>query len=813
MTLRQDAVYAIRALRRTPVFTSTAILSLTIGIGANAAIFSLADALLLRERPGIRDPGRLVDVGRTTRGEGFDNMSYPNFADYRDRNTVFSGLAGYRFSAEPMGLGARDGAERVFGAPVSGNYFEVLGVPMALGRGFLEKEDRAGAGRQVAVLSHRLWRHRFDGARDILGRTIHINGRPFTVVGVTAAGFTGNTFVESDLWIPLSVYPETAGRGPEMLQNRAAVWMVAAGRLEPGVTLDEAHAQMTTIARDLEREHPKENQARGVALVLSHRLPGSMRTSVTAFVGLLFALVGLVLAIACTNVAGMLLARSLARAREIAVRLAVGAGKARIVGQLVTESLLLAIAGGAGGVLLAVWMIRGLRALLPALPVLVALDLRLDWRVVAFSVALAVGTGVVFGLVPAWQAANTDLTTAMKSDGWVTGPRRLRLRQAFVVAQVAMSVLLVVVGLLFARSLMRAGTIDPGFDVTDVDVAGLDFRLAGYEPDTGGRVQEQILARVEQLPAVQAAALAANIPLIGSGLALGPLTRPGQSVDAPDRIRPDWNIVTPRFFHAMRTPLVRGRGFTGADRATSPAVAIVNETFARRAWPGEDPVGKTLEHHGDTKRIVQIVGVARDGKYRWLGEEPRAYIYVPLAQHDWASVTLLVKTEGGRRVASEVREVVRQIDPNLPIVHSATLAETTAIGLLPHRLAGGTAGAFGLVGLVLATIGVYGITAYNVTQRTREIGVRVALGAARPDVLRLVIGQAIRMSATGAIIGLLLAAAATRLLVGLLYGVAPLDAVAFGSGAALFAGLSLAASWWPAHRAASLNPVDALRTE
>jgi predicted permease len=811
--MTRDVVYACRVLRHSPGLATTAILSLTIGIAANAAIFSLADALLLRQRPGIREPSTLVDVGRTQGGNGFDNMSYPNYVDYRDRNQVFSGLAGCRLFAEPMGLGGHDGAERVFGLAVSGNYFDVLGVPMALGRGFLPSEDRPGAAQQVTVLSHRLWQQRFQGASDIAGRSVHINGRPFTVVGVTAAGFTGSTITEADLFLPFAIYPLAAGRTPRLLTNRASVWMIGVGRLKPHVTLDHARAEMTALAAALEREHPKDNEGRGVALVPSHRLPGIMRPYATAFVGLLFALVGLVLAIACTNVAGMLLARSLARAREVAVRLAVGAGKARIICQLMTESLLLSIAGAVGGIVLAAWLIGGLRALLPVMPMAVAVDIRLDWRVASFSILLAIATSVLFGLVPALQAARADLVTAMRGDGSGAGPRRLRLRQVFVVAQIAMSVLLVVCGLLLVRSLRQAGSIHPGFETDNVEVAGFDFRLAGYDEETGRLVHEQILSRVGQVAGVRSVAFAAMSPLTGDGLGLGALTRPDQAGDAPDRIRADWNVVTPRYFETMRSTLVRGRMFTDADRATTPPVAIVNETFARRVWPGEDPVGKTLVHDGDTKRILQVVGLAADGKYRSLGEEPRAFIYVPLAQNYFASLSLLVKTDGSRRVTPELRAVMRQINPNLPIVHAATLAETTAIGLLPHRFAAGVAGAFGFVGLLLAAIGIYGITAYNVAQRTREIGVRVALGAARSHVLRLVIGQAMRMSVTGAVIGLLLAAGATQLLVSLLYGVQPLDPVSFLTGAMLFCGLAFAASWLPARRAAALNPVEALRTD
>jgi predicted permease len=810
MIFRQDVVYGTRLLRRSPVFALTAILSLTIGLAANAAIFSLADAVILRERPGIAEGSTLVDIGRTTDGDGFDNMSYPNFADLRSRATVFAGVAGYRMAAEPMGLGVADGAERVLGQPVTANYFAVLGVPMTLGRAFLDAEDRVGAPEQVTVISHHLWQTRFRGDPDILTRTIHLNGRPYAIVGVAAEGFTGNTFMESELWIPTAAYPSLAGRTGDLLTNRRAVWLMAVGRLKPGITLDQAHAEAATIARDLQRVYPQENQGRGYALVPSHRMPGQLRSFVTTFVALLFGLVGLVLAIACANVAGMQLARATARAREVALRIAVGAGRARIIRQLVTESLLLSAAGAAAGVLLAVWMIRLLRSLLPTLPVLLALDLRLDWRVMLFSVVLALVTGVAFGLVPALQAAGTDLTSVMKT-GTAGGRHRLRLRQAFVVAQLAMSMLLVICGLLFARSLQHAAGIDPGFDHTDVEVANLDFRLAGYDGATGSVAQEQILARVEQIAGVRSAAFAAMVPLLGGGLGLGPLTLPGQTPDA-DRVRADWNVISPRYFETMKSALVGGRGFTRSDSATSPPVAVVNETFARRAWPNGDALGKTLDHHGTTKRTLTVVGIARDGKYRWLGEGPQAFIYVPLAQNYFAELALIVKTDG-RRITADVRAAVRQVNPRLPIVHAATLEETTAVGLLPHRLAGGVAGAFGLLGLFLAAIGIYGITAHNVTQRTKEIGVRVALGAARPDVVRLVLGQAMRMSILGAAIGLLLAGGATQVLASLLFGVRPLDPVSFASGAAIFCALALTASWFPARRAASVNPVEALRTE
>jgi predicted permease len=814
LSLRQDVTFAARLLRRNPVFTATAVLSLAIGIAANAAIFSLADALLLRGRPGIADPDQLVDVARSQDGEGFDNMSYPNYLDFRDRNTVFAGLAAHRMEAGPFGLGSGDGAERVFGTAVSGNYFDVLGVRMAQGRGFRPEEDRLGGDSAVAVVSFGLWRHRFAADASVVGRTIRLNGRPFTVVGVAPEGFAGSSFVAPDLWIPLTAYPAATGRTAELLTNRAAVWLVCVGRLRPGVTLEQARAQMTAIARDLEKAYPDENRGKGAAIAASARIPGDLRPMVAGFIGLLFALVGLVLLIACANVAGMLLARAAARAREIAVRLAVGAGRQRIVRQLVTESVLLSLIGGGAGVLGAVWSIQALRGLIPVLPMPVSVELRLDWRVVAFSVALALATGVLFGLAPALQAARTDLVATLKGEGasssWT--PRRLRLRQGFVVVQVSMSVLLVVCALILTRSLRHTVAIDPGFTAEDVDVVEVDLRLAGLDRTAGLQFAEQLLERVHQLPGVRSAALARVVPLAGNGLGMGRVRVPGDGSER-DRIRPDWNLVTPRYFETLQIALVRGRAFTAEDRAGRPDAAIVNETFARRAWPGEDPIGKTLLHDDDGgPRELHVVGLAKDGKYRSLDEAPRAFIWVPLAQQYGAGLSLLVRRDGGTAIPA-TRALLRQMEPNLPVVSAASLLDVTALGLLPQRLAAWTAGSFGLVGLLLASIGVYGLTAYSVTQRTREIGVRVALGAARRDVLRLVIGQAMRLASAGAVAGLLAAAAATRLLASLLVGVRPLDPPSFLGGAALFGVLALVASWLPARRAARVNPVEALRAE
>jgi predicted permease len=816
MALRQDVTYAARILRRSPLFTLTAVVSLAIGIAGNAAIFSLADALLLRTRPGIHEPERLVEVGRSQGGRGFDNFSYPNYLDLRDRNTVFSGLAGTRFGPEPFGLGAGSGAERVWGMPVSGNYFDVLGVRFALGRGFRPEEDVASGRNTVAIIGYRLWQTHFEGSRDILGRTIRLNGRPFTLVGVTPEGFTGTNAFGSDLWIPLTAFWSLTGRDANLLRMREGVWMQGVARLKPGVTIEQAGAELDSIARALEREYPRENAGKGAVLVPLGNVPGGqVRSMFVTFIGFLFALVALVLLIACTNVAGMLLARGVVRAREVALRLAVGAGRNRIIRQLVTESLLLSLLGAGAGVLGAAVMIRGLRALVPALPLPVAVELALDARVIAFSVALATLTGLLFGLVPALQAARTDLVSALRADAG-GGGRRGRLRQAFVVAQIAMSVLLVVCALLFVRSLQHAGDIDPGFDAANADTIALDFRLAGYDDATGLQAAEEVLARVQALPGVRSAAFARLLPLTGSGLGLGRLRRPGDAPEAPG-IRADWNIVTPAYFDTMGSGFVRGRRFTAADRAGAPYVAIVNETFARRAWPGEDAIGKVLQLDeaapGQPSRELQVIAIAQDAKYRSLGEEPTSFIYVPLAQRFIPELSLVARRAGSQSAIPAIRSLLQETEPNLPITSATTLEEATSLGLLPQRVAVWIAGGFGLVGLLLVCLGIYGITAFTVVQRTREIGVRVALGATRARVLQLVVGQAMRMAALGIAIGLVAAAGLTQFLRSLLYGVDAIDVPAFALGTIIFATLAFVASWLPARHAASVNPVEALRAE
>jgi predicted permease len=825
-TLRQDLFHASRTLRKTPSFAIVAVLSLAIGIGGTAAVFSVADAVLLRPLAGIADSDRLVDVGGTLNGQPIDTMSYPNFADLRDRNTVFQGVAAYRPVAEAFGFAVDGTSHQVFGRVVSGNYFDVVGVGMALGRALTSDDDRIGSPRASLVLSHSFWQSRFNRDPSVVGRIVRLNGVRFTIVGVAAPGFTGTSVAFADMWLPIAMQPvlnavgdtaPLAQLGPAgALTSRLGVWMVAIGRLKPGVTLTQARDEVSRIGRDLQREYPNENRGRSIGVAPTKPIPAAGRLPAALFIALLFALVFLILLIACTNIGGMLLARGVARSREMSLRLALGASRQRIVRLLITESVLVSVTGACIGVWVALALVESLRSLLSVIPLPVAADLRVDWRVASFAAAIAGMTSLLCGLMPALEMARTDLVTAMRVDPASRGPRRLRLRQTFVVAQMSMSVLLVVTAFLLGRSLLHAGVIDPGFTVANVDVVSFDARLGGYDNQRGAVLIDDVQQRIERLPGVVSAATARTLPLTLAAVGYGPIRLAGQPFDPRSAIFPDWNIVSPRYFDTLHIPLVRGRAFTDADRGGAPEVVIINETLARRLFRERDPIGQTVLHQqgpppGRT-RTLEVVGVARDGKYRTLGEEPRSFAYVPSGQMYNSQVSLLARTTGPS-VLGAMRDVVRQIDSNLPISQGGTMAELTAFGLLPQRIATWFATGVGVIALLLAMIGVYGITSHSVAQRRREIGIRIALGALRRHVVGMTMVQAVTLTAISAGIGLAIAAAVAQLLTGLLYGVTALDPISYGGAAMTLAIVAVMASVIPARRAASIDPVDALRAE
>ena len=801
-----DLRFSIRLLKRNPFFTLTAVLSLAIGIGANTTIFTIANALLFRAPAAIADADRIVDIGRSQDGEGFDNNSYPNYLDVRARNTVFSDVYAFRFDAAPMSLGGAKGAERIYGSLVTNNYFSTLGVRPALGRLFT-RDDREQAGAApVAVLTHRLWTQRFHGDAGIVGQSILLNGQPFTVIGVAPAGFRGTTLFSADLWVPMNMVAEATPRqNAALLSSREAAWILMGGRLKPGVTRKRAQAELTLIGNALVREYPQENRGRGLRLAALSPVPGN-GAPLAAFLAGLMAVAALVLTIACANVAGVLLARATSRRREIAMRLALGAGRARLIRQMLIESATLFLAGGALGLLLARVMTNLLLALLPAFPVPIDFALTLDARALAFTTALSLAAAVLCGLVPAFHASKGDVVSSLKVDANAS-PERQRLRNVFVVAQVALSVVLVVGAGLFVRALQRANHIDPGFDARGVELASLDLSLGGYTDTTGPLFARELLQRVRAIRGVQSATLSAVLPLGMSGMGLGRLDVPA----GPQDIAADWNVVEPGYFATLRTPVLRGRDFDDRDRANAPLVAVVNETMAQRLWPNQNAIGKQLVQ--DRTRRLTVVGIARDAKYRSLGDAPRMFVYVPLQQQYVSRTTIVARSTNGQRLAADLRGLVASMNPNLPIVTSQTLDEFTKFGLVPQRVAASMSGSLGIIGLLLAAMGIYGVTAFMVTSRTREIGIRVALGAERADVVRMVLRRGMLLVGIGVALGTLLAAAASRVLGSLLFGLPPTDPVTFTAAAALFCLIGLAACYVPARRATEIEATQALRAE
>jgi putative ABC transport system permease protein len=812
---RRDMMHATRLLRRNPVVTMVATVSLAIGIGANTTVFTVANALLFQPPAGVVEPQHLVDIGSTRNGAGFGPSSYLNYVDIRQRATTVEVYAYSRFPQAMSVSGAGLTAESIFGSVVTVNYFSVLGAVPAVGRLFgPEDSDQAGAS-PVVVLSHRFWTRRFNNDPTIVGRALSLNGRPVTVVGVASEAFNGTGFRALDVWVPMGMVENTLGGST--LTDRAARRLLIGGRLKAGVSTAQAAAEIDVIARALELQYT-DNRQTGLRLLPSSPVPGNAGP-VVAFVALLTVIVSLVLIVACANVAGVLLARATARRQEMALRLAIGAGRARLLRQLLAESMLLFMLGGTMGLLLARALTSVLVSRLPTLPFPVALSLALDGRVIAFTVGLSLVAALLSGLAPALQASKTDVLSGLRNQAGLVG--RLRLRHAFVVVQVAFSIVLIVAAGLFARALYRAGSIDPGFDSHGVELLSVDLALAGYTNNTGSRFARELLDRVRLLPGAQAATIAISLPG-GFEVMRQVVAVPGASSQTGHAfVNVDWNVVEPDFFATLRTPITRGRDFSSADRDGSQAVAIVSEAAARQFWPGQDAVGKYLSQptwgpQGPTNptRNLLIVGVARDiQSSSVIDGVAGAYVYVPLQQQYVPNLTLAVRTTRGQRIADELRATLASMNPNLPVLTVQTLDDSVALGLAPQRVAASVAGSLGMVGLVLAALGIYGVMAYAVTRRTREIGIRVALGARRADIVGMVLREALWLTAIGSAIGLAIAAIISRVLAAFLFGVPPSDPITFGGVTILFAAIALAACYWPVRRATRIDPTEALRYE
>jgi predicted permease len=824
---RRDLRHASRLLRRNPIFTLTAALSLAIGIGANTTIFTVATALLFKPPAGIGAPDRLVDIGSSRRGgEGFGTSSFPNYLDIGRRTTTLDGTFAYSLFPQAMSLGAHGanaGTERIYGTFVTANYFTVLGAVPSVGRLFTASDSEGPDASPIAVLSYRCWEGRFNRDPTIVGRSVTLNAYPFTIVGVASEGFHGTGVRAGDAWVPIGGAALSPGPGAATLTNRAASWLLIGGRLKPGVSVSQAAAEIDAIGRALEREYPDQNRGTRLRLLGSSPVP-DMAAPVAMFLALLMTIVSLVLIIACANLSGILLARAAARRREIAVRLAIGAGRARLVRQLLAETIILFSLGGAVGLVMARGMTSLLVSLLPTLPFPVDVSLALDKRAIIFTTVLVLTAALLSGLAPALQASKTDVVSTLKDDVPALG--RLRLRHAFVIAQVTLSILLVVIAGLFARALQRVGSMAPGFDPRGVELASLDLSVAGYTDVTGPLFARELIDRVRGLPVVQDATIAATLPGGFDRLSLGGLGVEGASLpNGTPQFSVDWNIVEPGYFSTLRIPLIAGRDFTAADRKGTQPVAIIGEGVARRFWPGketQDAIGKhvlTLRGGPNTPpaltRTSLVVGVARDPKYGSLVDATTGlYVYVPLQQQYLRGMTMIVaRTTRGQRIADELRALVASMNPNLMIATTQTADDYTALGLLPQRIAVSVSGSLGIVGALLAAIGIYGVTAYAVTRRTREIGIRLALGARRADVVGMILRQGMSLAVIGTALGLVLAAAAGRLLTTFLFGLPPVDPVTFAAAAVLFAAISLVACYVPVRRAVRIGAMEALRYE
>jgi putative ABC transport system permease protein len=814
---RRDLVHAARLLRRNPVLTITATLSLAIGIGASTTIFTVANALLLQPAAGLAEPSRLVDIGSSRGGVGFGPISYPNYLDIRQRATTLDDVYAYSRFPQAMSVGGAGlSADSIFGSVVTVNYFTVLGAVPAAGRLFGAGDSDQPGASPVAVLSHGLWTRRFDRDPTVVGRTLRLNGHPFTVVGVAAEGFHGTGVRALDVWVPMGMVGTVTSRGT--LTDRAARGFLIGGRLKPSVSIAQAAAEIDVIGQTLEHEYQEQNRRTGLRLLASSPVPGSVGP-IVAFVALLTVIVSFVLIIACANVAGVLLARAAARRQEMALRLAIGAGRARLIRQLLTETALLFVLGGASGLLLAWGMTSVLVSRLPALPFPVAVSLTLEGRAFAFTAGLSLVAALLSGLAPALDASRADLLSGLKNDAPLGGRRRLRY--AVVIAQVVFSIVLLIGAGLFIRALHRSASIDPGFDSHGVELISIDLAQAGYTNMTGPPFVRELLQRIRQMPEVQTATIATALPG-GFEVRREALTVAGGSSLSPDAfVNVDWNVTEPGYFATLRTPIVAGRDFTTADRNGTQPVAIVSEAAARQFWPAQDAVGKYLSQptwgpQGPTHpmRTLLVVGVARDIQSSSLVDGlARAWVYVPFQQQYVSNMTIVTRTTRGQRIADQLRPLLAAMNPNLPIVTAQTLDDSVALGFAPQRVAASVAGSLGIVGLILTGIGIYGVTAYIVTRRTREIGIRIALGARTADVIRIVLREGVALTLIGSAIGVVLAAVLSRVLAGFLFGIPPIDPITFAATTVLFAAIGLAACYVPVLRATHIDPKQALRYE
>lgn len=807
--LSRDLRYAIRMLRRTPLFTAVAILTLALGIGANTTVFTFVENIVLRSFPA-REPQQLVSI----EWDDGINISYPNYVDFRDRNTVFSSLLACRINPVNMSIQARDNF-RVWGYEASGNYFETLGISPELGRFFTPADDSKPGANPVLVISDRYWRSHFAADPRVIGSAVKINGYSFTVIGIAPPGFLGTELImAADYWAPMTMERQIEP-GNDWFQSRGSQQVWTMGRLKPGVSRAQAMADLDRIAHDLARAYPNDINPKARFDLSRPGLVGKyLRGPITSFGIAFMTIAATALLLACVNLAGMLLARASDRHCEIGIRLAVGASRLQLLRQLMTESLLLAVSGGLLGLVIAFGACKLFGTWHPGFDIPINTALHPDSAVLCYTVAAAFATMLLFGFVPALQAVRVDLISSLKDETPVSRRRRLSIRDVLVAGQIALSVVLVISSVLVVRSLQRALTLNIGFNPNNAVSVSFDLKLQGYDDARSRRFIADLLQRASALPGLQSSAIINNLPL-RLGENNGVISR----ADRPMPKRSEWRAaviynISPGYLKTAGTKLLRGRDVTDGDRQGTPPVVIVNEALADVLYGTENPVGKYLRM-GD-KALFEIIGVVETGKYESLGEDPHPAVFLPIAQGGPGLVwtTLVARTPLPAQQATEMlRNTVLDLDPNLTIFNAGSLKEQLALPLFPARAAAIVLGVFGVLAMVLAATGLFALVAYGVARRTREIGIRMSLGARPAQVLSTVLRRTAVLCAIGLTLGTTISLAAGRLVSALLYGISPRDPATYGMALALMIAVTLLACWNPAARAVHIDPARTLREQ